>query len=83
MISYKMKFRFKQSSGVAKKANSVQFHNRDHNLFPGIILRHTIEYFSFALHQTKTLKDILRGDLCKSGPGHFASEKSFTSNFAQ
>ena len=25
----------------------------------------------------------LRGDLCKSGPGHFASEKSFPSNFAQ
>ena len=24
----------------------------------------------------------LRGDLCKSGPGHFASEKSFPSNFA-
>ena len=25
----------------------------------------------------------LRGDLCKSGLGHFASEKSFPSNFAQ
>ena len=25
----------------------------------------------------------LRGDLCKSGSGHFASEKSFPSNFAQ
>ena len=25
----------------------------------------------------------LRGDLCKSGPGYFASEKSFPSNFAQ
>ena len=25
----------------------------------------------------------LRGDLCKSGPGQFASEKSFPSNFAQ
>ena len=25
----------------------------------------------------------LRGDLCKSGPGHFASEKSFPSNFTQ
>ena len=25
----------------------------------------------------------LRGDLCKSGPGHFALEKSFPSNFAQ
>ena len=25
----------------------------------------------------------LRGDLCKSGPGHFASEKIFPSNFAQ
>ena len=27
--------------------------------------------------------DLLRGDLCKSGPGQFASEKSFPSNFAQ
>ena len=26
---------------------------------------------------------LLRGDLCKSGPGQFASEKSFPSNFAQ
>ena len=26
---------------------------------------------------------LLRGDLCKSAPGHFASEKSFPSNFAQ
>ena len=25
----------------------------------------------------------LRGDLCKSGPGYFASEKKFFSNFAQ
>ena len=25
----------------------------------------------------------LRGDLCKSGPRYFASEKSFPSNFAQ
>ena len=25
----------------------------------------------------------LRRDLCKSGPGYFASEKSFPSNFAQ
>ena len=25
----------------------------------------------------------LRGDLCKSGPGYFAAEKSFPSNFAQ
>ena len=25
----------------------------------------------------------LSGDLCKSGPGHFASEKSFPSNFSQ
>ena len=24
---------------------------------------------------------VLRGDLCKSGPGHFASEKRFPSNF--
>ena len=28
-------------------------------------------------------RSFLRGDLCKSGPGHFASEKSFPSNFAQ
>ena len=26
---------------------------------------------------------ILSGDLCKSGPGHFASEKSLGSNFTQ
>ena len=26
---------------------------------------------------------LLSGDLCKSGPGYFASEKSFPSNFAQ
>ena len=26
---------------------------------------------------------MLRGDLCKSGPGHFTSEKSFPSNFTQ
>ena len=25
----------------------------------------------------------LRGDLCKSSPGYFASEKKFSSNFAQ
>lgn len=44
---------FKQSSGVAKKANSLQFHNRDHNLFPGIISRHTIEYSEIHLHCIK------------------------------
>ena len=26
---------------------------------------------------------LLSGDLCKSGPGYFASEESFPSNFAQ
>ena len=26
---------------------------------------------------------LLRGDLCKSGPGKFASEKTFPLNFAQ
>ena len=29
------------------------------------------------------VKNDLSGDPCKSGPGHFASEKSFHSNFAQ
>ena len=29
------------------------------------------------------LAEALSGDLCKSGPVYFASEKSFPSNFAQ
>ena len=39
--------------------------------------------FLFAYCIFVSFSALLRGDLCKSGPGHFASEKSFPSNFAQ
>ena len=42
---------------------------------PIIVLINSLSEGVFFLH--------LRGDLCKSGPGHFASEKSFPSNFSQ
>ena len=45
-------------------------------------------YLSFTIIAAFSLLSLksssqLRGDLCKSGPGHFASEKGFPSNFTQ
>ena len=40
---------------------------------PIIVLINSLSEGVFFLH--------LRGDLCKSGPGHFASEKSFPQTF--
>ena len=42
------------------------------------------EYFELLTTESPVfIESQLRGDLCKSGPGQFASEKSFPSNFAQ
>ena len=43
----------------------------------------TASFLVFSISRTTLFLAELRGDLCKSGPEHFASEKSFPSNFAQ
>ena len=37
-------------------------------------------YFQTNYKRSLQKNTVLRGDLCKNGPGHFASEKSFPSN---
>ena len=41
------------------------------------------EVTKISIYWLKVLVQHLSGDLCKSGPGYFALEKSFPSNFDQ